>query len=149
MRRARRRASELTCDAATTAGHSAVAPAAKGSTTCSGCITLAGLRQRRHLVIPLVLQRVRACRRQLDSSVARDSRYRGIAFASSGLDGRSAERERKPFVRQNVTIPQIYATYACGESNKVSSGIHSNRKVMISMPFPGSFSLLFQVLKAK
>ena len=59
----------------------------------------------------------------MDSSVARDSRYRGIAFASDGVNGRSAERERKPFVRQNVTIPQIYATYACGESDRVLDGL--------------------------
>ena len=31
----------------------------------------------------------------MDSYVARDSRYIGIAFASNGVEGRSAERERK------------------------------------------------------
>ena len=113
MGRARRWAGEVTCDAVMTGELSAVACTAKESTNFQRCIPLVGLRQRRRLVLPLTLQPFRACRRQLDSSVARDSRYRGIAFASSGLDGRSAERERKSPQPRIVTIPQIHPTLVC------------------------------------
>ena len=46
-------------------------------------------------------------------AVARDVGYRGIAFISDAVDGRSAARERKTIVRQNVTFPQMYPTLAC------------------------------------
>ena len=103
MRRARRWAGELTCDAATSIGHSAVAPAAIGSTIFCGCITLVGLRRRRRLVIPPILQRVRYSRRALDCYVARDSGYITIAIVCDGVDGRSDARERNAIVRQNPT----------------------------------------------
>ena len=45
-------------------------------------------------------------------AVARDVGYRGIAFISDAVDGRSAARERKTIVRQNVTFPQMYPTLA-------------------------------------
>ena len=88
-------AGELTCDARMTTEYSAVARAVLLLTIFQSCIPLAGLRQRRRLVLPLTVHHLRACRRPLDSSVARDARYRGIIFASDGVDGRSAERERK------------------------------------------------------
>mmetsp|Transcript_43563 Transcript_43563/g.128253 ORF Transcript_43563/g.128253 Transcript_43563/m.128253 type:complete len:188 (-) Transcript_43563:174-737(-) len=78
-----------------TTEYSAVARAVLLLTIFQSCIPLAGLRQRRRLVLPLTVHHLRACRRPLDSSVARDARYRGIIFASDGVDGRSAERERK------------------------------------------------------
>eukprot|EP00966_Prymnesium_polylepis_P099037 2293627-Prymnesium_polylepis.2 len=99
-------AGELTCDALTSTEYSAVARAVLRSTICHGCMPLVGLRQRHRVVIPLTVQYLRAWRRRLDSSVARDSRYRGIAFASNGVDGWSAERERKTLKPRIVTIPQ-------------------------------------------
>ena len=59
----------LTCDAKTTAEHSAVARAAIQSTISLCCNALGGLRQRCHLVLPLILERLRACRRRIDCSV--------------------------------------------------------------------------------
>ena len=106
-------ASELTCDARMTIEYSAVARAVLLLTICQSCIPLAGLRQRCRLVIPPILQRVRAIGRRLDSYVARDSRYIRIAFASDGVDARSAERERKSPQPGNVTIPQILPTLVC------------------------------------
>ena len=52
--------------------YSAVARAVLLLTICQSCIPLAGLRQRCRLVIPPILQRVRAIGRRLDSYVARD-----------------------------------------------------------------------------
>ena len=75
---------------------------------------LAGLRQRRRTVIPLTHQRLRASRRPLDWYVARVARYIAIAFILDGVDGRSAERERKTLQARIVTFPQIRATLACG-----------------------------------
>ena len=64
-------------------------------------------------MLPPILQRVRVSGRQLDCYVARDSGYIAIAFISDAVDGRSAARERKTIVRQNVTFPQMYPTLAC------------------------------------
>ena len=77
------------------------------STNCHSCIPLDGLRQRGQLVVPLILQRLRACRCRFDCVVARDSGYNTIAFMSDAVDGRSAARCRNTIVRQNVTFPQI------------------------------------------
>ena len=96
-----------------TTEYSAVARAVLLLTIFQSCIPLAGLRQRRRLVLPLTVHHLRACRRPLDSSVARDARYRGIIFASDGVDGRSAERERKSPQPRKVTNPQILPTLVC------------------------------------
>ena len=48
-------AGEVTCDILMTGKLSAVACAAKESTTCQICIPLVGLRQRRRLAVRLVL----------------------------------------------------------------------------------------------
>ena len=106
-------AGELTRDARMTTEYSAVARAVLLLTIFQSCITLVGLRRRRRLVIPLILQHLRACRRRLDSYVARDARYIRIAFASDGVDGRSAERERKSPQPRIDTIPQIVPTLVC------------------------------------
>ena len=87
-------AGELTWHALTTAEHSAVAFGALRSTTCQCCIPLAGLRQRRQLVVPVILQRFRPWRCRLDCYVARDCGYITIAFTSDAVDGRSAARYR-------------------------------------------------------
>jgi hypothetical protein len=89
-----------------TTKHSAVARAAMRSSICHSCIPLAGLRQSGQLVVPLILQRLLACRRCLDSYVARDNGYIRIAFISDAVDGRSAERGRNTIVRQNDTFLQ-------------------------------------------
>ena len=54
----------------------------------------------------------------MDCYVVRDVRYITFEFIFDGSDARSAARERTgtPFVRQNVTFPQIPATLACGTS---------------------------------
>ena len=99
-------AGELTCDALTTAEHSAIACAALRSTICHSCNPLAGLRQRRQLVVPVILQRLRVSRRRLDSYVARDRGYIRIAFMSDAVDGRSAARGRNMKNHVIVIIPQ-------------------------------------------
>ena len=43
------------------------------------------------LVLPLILERLRACRRRLDSYVAHDGRYIRISFVVHSSDARSAE----------------------------------------------------------
>ena len=55
-----------TCDALTTNEYSAVNGVAMRSTNCHSCIPLDGLRQRGQLVVPLILQRLRACRCRFD-----------------------------------------------------------------------------------
>ena len=107
-------AGELTLDAVTTAEYSAVACGAMRSTTCHSCNPLAGLRQRRHLVVPLILQRLRPWRRRLDWYVARDRGYIPIAFTCDGVDGRSAARGRNMKSAVIVIIPQIHPTLGCG-----------------------------------
>ena len=62
MGRARRWAGEVTCDILMTGKLSAVACAAKESTTCQICIPLVGLRQRRRLAVHLLLERFRVAR---------------------------------------------------------------------------------------
>ena len=110
IERARWWAGEPACDALSTFEHSAVVSVALRSTTGHSCKPLVGLRRRRRLALPLLLQRVRVSRRQLDCYVARDSGYIAIAFIFDGSDARSAARERKTIVRQNVTFPQIPAS---------------------------------------
>ena len=107
-------AGELTCDALTTAEHSAIACGALRPTICHSCFPLAGLRQRRQLAVPLTLQRLRARRRRLDSYVARDCGYIRIAFMSDGVDGRSAARGRNMKNHVIVIIRQIHVTLGCG-----------------------------------
>eukprot|EP00966_Prymnesium_polylepis_P083371 1931391-Prymnesium_polylepis.1 len=63
--------------------------------------------KKRCLPIPLILERLRAVRHRLDCCVVRDDRYITFEFIFDGSDARNAARERKPFVRQNVTFPQI------------------------------------------
>ena len=72
-------------------------------------------------MLPLLLQRVRVSRRQLDCYVARDSGYITIAFISDAVDGRSAARERKTIVRQHVTFLQICA------SGRLAARRHTHR----------------------
>ena len=95
-----------------TTEYSAVARAAVRSTICHSCIALAGLRQRGQLVVPLILQALRACRCRFDCYVARDSGYITIAFMSDAVDRRSAARCRNTIVRQNDTFLQISPTWA-------------------------------------
>ena len=83
--------------------HSAVARAAMRSNICHSCIPLADLRQSGQLEVPLIFERLRACRRRLDWYVARDSGYIPIAIVCDGVDGRSDARERNAIVRQNPT----------------------------------------------
>ena len=65
MGRARRWAGEVTCDTVMTGELSAVACAAKESTNCQRCIPLVGRRQRRRLLVHLLLERLRVFRRDL------------------------------------------------------------------------------------
>ena len=65
MGRARRWAGEVTCDILMTGKLSAVACAAKESTTCQICIPLVGLRQRRRLAVHLLLEREELLRCEL------------------------------------------------------------------------------------
>jgi hypothetical protein len=58
-------AGEVTCDILMTGKLSAVACAAKESTTCQICIPLVGLRQRRRLAVHLLLERFRVAQRDL------------------------------------------------------------------------------------
>ena len=62
MGRARRWAGEVTCDILMTDKLSAVACAAKESTTCQICIPLVGLRQRRRLAVHLLLEQLEGAR---------------------------------------------------------------------------------------
>ena len=80
------------------------------STNCHSCIPLDGLRQSGQLVSPPILQRLRACRFLQMPFRLCCSGYNTIAFIFDGSDARSAARERKTIVRQNVTFPQIPAT---------------------------------------
>ena len=85
-------AGEVTCDILMTGKLSAVACAAKESTTCQICITLVGLRQRRRLAVPLQLERLRDFRRRLEKYVARDGGY--ILFQSASNNSKALELER-------------------------------------------------------
>ena len=60
------------------------------------------------LVLPLILERLRVCRRRLDCYVAHDGRYIAIAFVVDSSDARSAEREHKPRARQNRHFSSDY-----------------------------------------
>ena len=88
-------AGEVTCDILMTGKLSAVACAAKESTTCQICIPLVGLRQRRRLAVPLQLERLRDFRRQLEKYVARDGGYIVLGFTLDRVAVRGRERYRK------------------------------------------------------
>ena len=88
--------------------HSAVARAAMRSTNCHSCIPLADLRQSGQLEVPLIFERLRACRCRLDCVVARDSGYNTIAFMSDAVDGRSAAWYRNTIVRQNPPKTSLF-----------------------------------------
>ena len=94
-------AGELTCNELLTGRPSAVACAAKESTTCQICIPLVGLRQRRRLAVHLLLEQLEGAR----------------AGGVPQVDMRESDRKS-----------QIFATYTCHESERIFFARKSSSK---------------------